>query len=432
MIWKKLSEIWRSFKRKIGSPVKNFLYKPYRICVIRKVRKRIPGLEQRLQDKEVIRVVFFVMNIAMWKCDRLFKMMLEDGHFSPWIVLSPRIQTTVTEKQQEMLKMQRFFRGRGYPLIDIYDCVKDEGYDVENRIKPDIVFYPQPYDVIIAETYRYYHFPQALFCYVPYDFKTTAYWWGYDNILQNIAWKLFYPTDFHRKDAERLSWVKGKNVVVTGYPVADEFLDSKRKIEIPWKNRDSRLKRLVWAPHYTIVSHSVLNFSTFMSFHEFMFDVAQKYKDRLQIAFKPHPHLRSALYNYPEWGKERTDKYYLRWADLPNGILADGDYIDLFLTSDAMIHDCGSFSVEYHYTCKPVMFLAKPDHLRYESEFGKLTFDMHYKGCTCEDIIGFIENVILKGDDPMRPLREDFFRSYLLPPGNKTATENIFEVISIL
>ena len=40
-----------------------------------------------------------------------------------------------------------------------------------------------------------------------------------------------------------------------------------------------------------------------------------------------------------------------------NAQMVDGRYIEVFKHSDAMIHDCGSFSLEYFYAHKPMMFL---------------------------------------------------------------------------
>ena len=55
----------------------------------------------------------------------------------------------------------------------------------------------------------------------------------------------------------------------------------------------------------------------------------------------------------------QNNKILSEWESLSNAQLETGKYVDLFMTSDAMIHDCGSFTIEYHYTLKPVMYLVK-------------------------------------------------------------------------
>jgi hypothetical protein len=56
----------------------------------------------------------------------------------------------------------------------------------------------------------------------------------------------------------------------------------------------------------------------------------------------------------PNWGSEKTTAYYDKWDNLDNGQFKSGDYVDL-LTSDALIHDCGSFMAEYLVVGKPAL-----------------------------------------------------------------------------
>lgn len=74
----------------------------------------------------------------------------------------------------------------------------------------------------------------------------------------------------------------------------------------------------------------------------------------------------------PYGEKRKTDRYYSEWESLSNAQLETGKYVDLFMTSDAMIHDCGSFTIEYHYTLKPVMYLVKgEEHTKMMNAFAK-------------------------------------------------------------
>jgi CDP-glycerol glycerophosphotransferase (TagB/SpsB family) len=217
---------------------------------------------------------------------------------------------------------------------------------------------------------------------------------------------------------------EGKNIVVAGYPMADLFLDKDRKFSNPWKNTEKQLKKIIWAPHHSILRGQV-QYSSFLKYYDFIFYLAEKYRDKIQITFKPHPNLKKNLYRHKEWGQERTDKYYKSWDELENGQYIGGDYVDLFLTSDGMIHDSSSFMIEYHYTLKPVLFLSKVlDQL---NSIGELAYNIHYKGFTKEDIIMFVENTIIAGCDPMKAEREDFFRNILIPPNNKQVANNIYD-----
>ena len=158
-----------------------------------------------------------------------------------------------------------------------------------------------------------------------------------------------------------------------------------------------------------------------------MLEMADKYKDQVQFSFKPHPFLRNRL-SY-RWSTEQIDNYYSEWAERDNTQIEEGEYIGLFMNSDAMIHDCGSFTVEYHYTKNPVLYIEKErSHADNMNEFGLMAYNLHYKAHSKEDIENFILNVI-NDIDPLNNKRVDFFNDYLLPPNNNTACDNIINSI---
>ena len=160
-----------------------------------------------------------------------------------------------------------------------------------------------------------------------------------------------------------------------------------------------------------------------------MLEMARKYADKVQFVFKPHPLLQPHLYKY--WGKEKTDAYYAAWENLSNGQVEMGQYDDLFMTSDAMIHDCSSFTNEYMFTCNPVMYLMhdKSDsHGSNLNTFTRKAFDLHYKGTTHEEIEDFIQNVI-NGKDALLEQRKKYYAEYLKPVNNKMSVENIMGAV---
>ena len=114
---------------------------------------------------------------------------------------------------------------------------------------------------------------------------------------------------------------------------------------------------------------------------------------------------------------------------MENTQLETGEFVDLFMTSDAMIHDSGSFAVEYHYSQKPVMFVSKDmdSILATQSDFGKLVYSLHYLGQSMNDVHAFITDTVLLGNDPMLNQRRDFFDRHLLPPNNKSVAQNTLD-----
>ena len=111
---------------------------------------------------------------------------------------------------------------------------------------------------------------------------------------------------------------------------------------------------------------------------------------------------------------------------MPNTCFEDGAYFDLFLTSDALIHDCSTFMAEYLITEKPVMFVMRDDNQLNLNEYAQRCFEQHYLGHSINDVERFINEVVLGGNDTRQNERQSFVRNYLLPKGDVSVAENIF------
>ena len=175
---------------------------------------------------------------------------------------------------------------------------------------------------------------------------------------------------------------------------------------------------------------ATLDYSTFLEYCDFFLELAEQLSGKVQFAFKPHPILRSKLSKEEVWGKDKTDAYYKKWSDFLNGQLAEGNYIDLFLTSDGMIHDSSSFVIEYLYTKKPVMFLLHDEKISERfNEVGKKALRELYHGKNSDDIFYFIKEVILNSNDIMKKNRVSFFNDLIKPPNELSASENIYNIL---
>ena len=158
-----------------------------------------------------------------------------------------------------------------------------------------------------------------------------------------------------------------------------------------------------------------------------MLELRDKYRDQVYFVFKPHPFLRIKLARL--WGEEQAEAYFRKWEKPGCSHVEQGKYLSLFKHSDALIHDCGSFTVEYMYMDRPAMYLVRDDaHADNMIPYAKEAFDLHYKGKDIQDIERFIQDVI-NGNDPLKARREAFKRQYLLPPHGRTACENIMRSI---
>lgn len=385
------------------------------------------NLIRRIREKGFANVVFTTIDITMWRYQHLYELMANDPHFNVKIVLTP---CPFRDYQKDLAGLRDFFESRHIPYIDYNP--KNKSIDILKELEPDIIFYAQPYDHLLTPEYDYTRFYRRLLCYVPYSFWAETGNNSYNLPFHNLAWRLYYSTNMHKEDARRIAANKGRNVRVVGYPNADDFLNPYHKS--PWKKMKDkkRRKRIIWAPHFTIKKTLFSPRSNFLWMADFMVKLAKNYSDIIQIAFKPHPSLMRLLYEQEGWGKERTEEYYNLWATMPNTQLETGGFIDLFMTSDAMVHDSSSFSIEYHYTKRPIMFVSKDTAsiLKDLNDFGKKAFELQYIGCCENDICRFINDIVIGGDDPMLRQREQFFNDYLIPTDKNSVAQNIINDIN--
>ena len=375
-----------------------------------------------------VRVVFIAMSVAMWRYQHLYELLAADPRFDVHIVLSPSIDYAPEQRAHDEELMERYFAKRGIAVVPWTG--DDHAVNIRADFDPDLLFYPQPYEHLLLPEHDCTSFYDRLICYYPYAFWTSTGKWSYDFHFHNLAWRLYYSTTMHLAEAMKVATNHGRNVRVVGYPNADDFLLSDHTDV--WKPQSAPCKRVVWAPHYSVTAEFGLPpRSNFLWMASLMLQLAEQYRDKLQLAFKPHPRLLTELYAHPEWGKSRADAYYKQWETGVNTQLETGEFIDLFMTSDAMIHDSGSFAVEYHYSRRPVMFVSNDMEpiMRTQSDFGKKVYELHYIGGDEVAVRHFVDDVVIAGNDPLLDEREEFFNRYLLPPGGNSVAQNTLDDI---
>ena len=374
----------------------------------------------RISRHRPIRILFYVNNLSMWKNDKLLMLLKNDSRFEPFIVsylYSHHSAKSNTDCEQKMLS---HFRELGIPFMSGFDFAENRPYHV-SRFKADIVFYPQPYRNHLREIPR-----KVLLAYIPYGFTIENSMQFHNSLYQNICWKYFIALEAHKELKAKYNYNHGANVVVSGDPLADYFLDGHTPSDDSWPIKDPKIKRIIWAPHHSILPDDMLDYSTFLQIADDMLDLARQYRDKVQFVFKPHPMLKDKLCEIDSWGIEKTEAYYDAWRTMPNSNIAEGNYVDLFMTSDAMIHDCSAFTAEYLYVNKPVMYLTKRKKMDSFNDFANACFNVHYHGSSISDVKAFIDNVI-NGTDPLADERTGLIKGQLIPKGNETVAGTIYK-----
>ena len=365
-----------------------------------------PGVDRRreaalakIRARGTARVCLIASSLSMWRLEGVWALMQRDSRFDCRILLIPLAKHSPETRAAEMQKLRDYFgkKGIAYHEEDFFE-----------EFDPDIVFYQQFYSHSYLDPVRACHNEHRLLCYTPYGVMFIDKKWQYNSRFHNVGWKIYMQSEAHRNTSRRLADNRGSNVVVVGDADSDAFAEP--GFEDVWKPQEHAKKRIIWAPH-----HKKLKRDSFEWTAAAMKEMALKYRDSVQFAFKPHPILKTYLYRDPAWGQEKTDEFWHFWESQPNTQLETGAFIDLFKGSDAMIHDCNSFIAEYMYTGKPALFLSgNTDRIRASfGEFGKAAIDAHYHGDKAESIPAFIDKVVLGGEDELAPVRKDFADRYL-------------------
>ena len=384
------------------------------------IKQKIPQLVKDMRKKDKIKVLFVVSQLAKWKTENLYQAMKMHPRFDPMIGVALGIVDYPTMEAEKLNQLLGYIKEKGYSYTELRLTA-----DIENRIKPDIIFYQEASGGINSYIF-FTSLHNVLFCYSCYGILTLTEKELYNSPYQNICWQWFVESPLIIDYAKTVMSNRAKNLVFTGSPISDELLSDKEDFTDPWKPQSQPKKRIIWAPHHTIgIGKEEISYGCFLQIAEDMKKLAEKYKDCVQWVFKPHPSLKQKLYYL--WGEERTNAYWAFWADSDNCQLEGGKYTALFKYSDAMMHDCASFTVEYLYMQKPCMYLVngKAHPL---NDLGSACYDLYYKGHNLDEIELFVNNVI-HGVDPMKEKRQHFFNEYLLPPNGKSACDNIIDRI---
>lgn len=392
-----------------------------------KVKKAHPKELIKVRDKKVVKVAFLAINSSIWKYDFLYNLLEKDSRFNPVVFICPFVRFDEGVTKQVMDSTIKTFSEKGYNIVKTQQT-NGEWLDIKREFNPDLVFFCTPWNHTLSQ-YNIKNFLNTLTCYVPYGFQASnQYDYHFNKEMEKYCWKYFVETKIHRELAVKYSDRIGDNAVWSGFPGTDELLNKIDSYSYKVSNESSR-KKIIWAPHHTIpLNKSRLFYSNFLAYCDFMLELADRYQEKIDFIFKPHPNLRGKLNKV--WGVKKTDEYFNKWNALANGKVNEGDYINLFLESDAMIHDSVSFMVEYLYTEKPMLYLMKSDKIKDNfNKVGNAVLDVLYKGFNKKDIINFIENIVLVGQDKMKPERKEVFEHIIKPPHNKLASENIYDYI---
>lgn len=365
-----------------------------------------------------------------WSYDYLYKILKDDPRFEVYVFINPDPFYGLETQVKYINSLIQFLNNKKIQYILGYNHDLKKYLDLRKEINPDIIFYSDFNPIHFHNQFYIENFQDKITMLCEYGFSNMRPEETIHFPLKNSVDIFFRPSFIHKIIAEKYMQNKGKNIIPVGSPKLDVRFDTRHIIKDEWKSQKIKKKRIIWAPHHgDFKDKNIYRNDAFWEIYDFMFEVAKKYEDNIQFAFRPHPILKSKIIK--RWGNEKVENYYQKWHELENTQVSEGDFIDLFATSDAMIMDCCSFLAEYTVFNKPLFYTRTKTSRLLLNEFGEKVFQNVYdtKDDLMTDIENFIQDVVINGNDYKKEERTKFVQEYFGKINGKTASENIYDEI---
>lgn len=389
----------KEIRHRLGN-VKRFFSKFVLLLDANICQKKINNKILLLKNKEKIKVAFLHMYATDCQNLCIFEAMINSDFFDPYFIVNPDVfrsydnlifQYNRTIKNlKEKYGSERVICGYDTDTKVFFDFTKDF----------DLMTTNNPYDIMAHKyfTIKYWGKRGIPVFYISYFYmgrcKVTEENFRLPQF--NYIWKIFVENNSTVEIARKTELLKGKNVVLSGYPKLDEYYKL--------KDRSNGKKIVILAPHHTINDSATTSTGSFLEYYDILKRLPGLFPD-LFFVFRPHPLLFENLKQY--WNKEEIDNWLNEFLMNKNtSYSTEGNYLQLFKDSTALIHDCGSYAAEYMYTGKPCAFMYKKSFNLGKSftPFGKECIENHYALKTESDFIKFIQEVVI-GENDIRKIR---------------------------
>lgn len=403
--------------------------------IIKRNRKKRKDIIKRFKKGEKIKICLIVQRPGIWSFDDLYNIFNKNSQFEFFAFIAPEKSYTRLIQEKYMTEIENELKSRNIVYYKGYDYNRHQFIDLKTEYNPDIIINTDFCKFHFHEKYYIDNFQDKINCLNEYGFSVMQDEMTCNFELNNLVDLYFRPTQIHLDMAKKYMKNKAINVKVTGSPKLDKRFEADFKPVDIWKLQDRPKKRIIWAPHRSDrYPKNMYQYNGFYILYDFMLKLAQKYKDEVQFVFRPHPVLKSDLY-HKRWSIKQTEEYYKKWDELDNTQLFEGNFIDLFATSDAMITDSCSFLAEYTSFNKPIFHTVTPTSRTKLNEFGEELYKFFYKpsgvknGDLEKAVEDYIVNIVIKNNDYKKEQRTQFVQQHFGKINGKTASENIYDEI---
>lgn len=372
------------------------------------IEKNKKKVLEKLKNKKVLKVVFYVYDSCKWKCQTIYDKMLKKPQFEPVIVVTKNAAQNLDnpsyQTKEEVLKTFEFFKNHQMNVELGYDFEKNKHIPFR-EFEPDIIIYQHPWYVetsqgpVVCSKF-------ALTAYVPYDIPTTKLETEYNLRFYQYVENFYVINDKIKNFYAPLMDNKGVNLKAVGAPSLDVLYTS-----------ENNPKYIIYAPHWTINHKNTIAYSTFKENGKFILEYAQKHPE-FDWVFKPHPMLKKAILDNNFISQIEVEKYYQAWEKLGR-VCYDGDYFELFKNSKLMITDCSTFLIEYLAVGKPLVRLVSQNAVEFNiiaQEAIEACYNVHNN----EELEQTLNQLLFNEQDAIKEQRLRISKQF-----KQNATENI-------
>lgn len=371
-------------------------------------KKQIKKLQNKLKTDKKLKVAFLHMYATDTQEYAIFEWMLKSEIFDPYWIVNPDVSRSKEnfDYQYKRTKDTLIFKYGKERVLDGYKYDGNQFIDYSDEF--DLATTTNPYEIMAHKFFQIEYWSKKLpMFYISYFYMGRCFV-SIENIKSpqfSCFWKVFVENSYVIKLAKKYQAIRGKNMVVVGYSKMDALNDIKI---IPRLN-----KRIILAPHHSI-GEEELECGAFLFYCNDLIELPRIYHD-IEFIYRPHPLLEERLNNL--WGKEKTQEWLKKMLSYSNVVYStEGEYLDLFANSDALIHDCGSFMAEYLFTGHPCAYMKckTANYKKIHTKFGNKCANVHYQIENRQDLFDFIDNVVINGHDEKKKDRENFAKSEIM------------------
>ena len=339
-------------------------------------RRRYAKILARLRGAKRIKVVFLSAGPSKWKYQTVYDEMKAAGKF----------ELCVLCEEGE----KAYYQGLG-----------DECSTVAlETLKPDIVFYQDPWSEL-AGRYPVWQVSMAsLCCYVPYSIESIAQGgrserFDYHHLanFHSLMYACYqWSEDYARHYArQQCPWEWAGKVYGFGHPTLDPYYGKSTKGG----------EYVIYAPHFGFEYNGIMPISSIGTFPwsgKALLKYAEAHPE-VKWLFKPHPKLKARLLEIGMMTKDEVEAYYQAWERI-GAACYDGNYQKWFLDSRVMITDSNSFLLEYMAVGKPLIHLVPERTNMVSSKQAEEVFKTFYVAKNEAEMLSALKLVVEERSDP--------------------------------